>query len=138
MLKLLEGVRVIECAVLFNGDQTGRLLADMGADVIKVESPRGGDYLRDFLGQITPHNSPAHLYVNRNKRSIALNLRSDEGRAKFFELLRTADIFVDGFAGDACAKLGIGYEDQIKVKPDIIYAQCSGFVDQQAVQIILS
>jgi crotonobetainyl-CoA:carnitine CoA-transferase CaiB-like acyl-CoA transferase len=62
MLKLLEGVRVTECAVLFNGDQTGRLLADMGADVIKVESPRGGDYLRDFLGQITPHNSPAHLY----------------------------------------------------------------------------
>jgi crotonobetainyl-CoA:carnitine CoA-transferase CaiB-like acyl-CoA transferase len=127
MLKLLEGVRVLECAVLFNGDQTSRLLADMGADVIKVESTRGGDYLRDFLGQITPHNSPAHLYVNRNKRSVTLNLRSDEGRAKFFELLKTADIFVDGFAGDACAKLGIGYEDQIKVKPDIIYAQCSGF-----------
>jgi crotonobetainyl-CoA:carnitine CoA-transferase CaiB-like acyl-CoA transferase len=127
MLKLLEGVRVLECAVLFNGDQTGRLLADMGADVIKVESTRGGDYLRDFLGQITPHNSPAHLYVNRNKRSITLNLRSAEGRAKFFELLKTADIFVDGFAGNACAKLGIGYEDQIRVKPDIIYAQCSGF-----------
>lgn len=128
MLKLLQGVRVIECAVLFNGDQTGRLLADMGADVIKVESTRGGgDYLRDFLGQITPHNSPAHMYVNRNKRSIALNLRSTEGREKFFELLKTADIFVDGFAGDACAKLGIGYADQIKAKPDIIYAQCSGF-----------
>lgn len=128
MLKLLEGVRVIECAVLFNGDQTGRLLADMGADVIKVESTRGGgDYLRDILGQITPRNSPAHLYVNRNKRSIALNLRSAEGLEKFYELLKTADIFVDGFAGDACAKLGIGYEDQMKVKPDIIYAQCSGF-----------
>lgn len=127
MLKLLEGVRVLECAVLFNGDQTSRLLADMGADVIKVESTRGGDYLRDFLGQITPHNSPAHLYVNRNKRSITLNLRSEKGREKFFELLKTADIFVDGFAGDACAKLGIGYEDQIRVKPDIIYAQCSGF-----------
>jgi crotonobetainyl-CoA:carnitine CoA-transferase CaiB-like acyl-CoA transferase len=128
MLKLLEGVRVIECAVLFNGDQTGRLLADMGADVIKVESTRGGgDYLRDILGQITPHNSPAHLVVNRNKRSVTLNLRSEEGREKFFELLRTADIFVDGFAGDACARLGIGYEDQARVKPDIIYAQCSGF-----------
>ena len=128
MLKLLEGIRVIECAVLFNGDQTSRMLADMGADVIKVESTRGGgDYLRDFLGQIAPHCSPAHMYVNRNKRSISIDLRSAEGREKFFELLKTADIFVDGFAGNACAKLGIGYEDQIKVKPDIIYAQCSGF-----------
>ncbi|MBV9512013.1 MAG: CoA transferase, partial [Caulobacteraceae bacterium] len=63
----------------------------------------------------------------RNKRSVTLNLRSSEGRQAFYELLKTADIFVDGFAGDACAKLGIGYEDQIKVKPDIIYAQCSGY-----------
>jgi crotonobetainyl-CoA:carnitine CoA-transferase CaiB-like acyl-CoA transferase len=123
----LKGVRVLECAVLFNGDQTGRILADLGADVIKVESPGGGDYLRDFLGQITPHHSPAHIYVNRNKRSMTLNLRSDEGRKIFFDLLKTADIFVDGFAGDACAKLGIGYEDQKKVKPDIIYAQCTGY-----------
>ncbi|MBV9996381.1 MAG: CoA transferase [Caulobacteraceae bacterium] len=127
MIELLKGIRVVECAVLFNGDQTGRLLGDMGADVIKVEAPGVGDYLRDFLGQITPHHSPAHMYVNRNKRSVTMNLRSEEGREAFFELLKTADIFVDGFAGDACAKLGIGYEDQIKVKPDIIYAQCSGF-----------
>ena len=127
MIELLKGVRVIECAVLFNGDQTGRHLADLGADVIKVEAPGVGDYLRDFLGQIVPHHSPAHMFVNRNKRSITLNLRSDEGRQVFYRLLKTADIFVDGFAGDACAKLGIGYDDQRKVKPDIIYAQCTGF-----------
>ena len=127
MIRLLEGVRVLECAVLFNGDQTGRILADLGADVIKVESPGVGDYLRDFLGQITPHNSPAHLYVNRNKRSVTLNLRSEEGRMLFFQLLQSADIFVDGFAGDACEKLGIGYEAQRAVKADIIYAQCTGF-----------
>jgi len=127
MIELLKGVRVIECAVLFNGDQTGRHLADLGADVIKVEAPGVGDYLRDFLGQIAPHHSPAHLFANRNKRSITLNLRSDEGREVFWRLLATADIFVDGFAGDACAKMGIGYDDQRKVKPDIIYAQCSGF-----------
>ena len=127
MIELLKGVRVIECAVLFNGDQTGRLLGDMGADVVKVEAPGVGDYLRDFLGQVTPHHSPAHMYANRNKRSVTLNLRSDRGRELFFELLKTADIFVDGFIGGACAKLGIGYEDQCKVKPDIIYCQCSGF-----------
>ncbi len=127
MIKLLEGVRVIECAVLFNGDQTGRILADLGADVIKVESVGVGDYLRDFLGQITPHNSPAHLFVNRGKRSATLNLRSEEGRQVFFRLIETADIFVDGFAGGACDRLGIGYEAQRAVNPDIIYCQCSGF-----------
>lgn len=127
MIRLLEGIRVVECAVLFNGDQTGRLLADLGADVIKVESPGVGDYLRDFLGQIAPHHSPAHMFVNRNKRSMTLNLKKDEGRAVFFDLLKTADIFVDGFAGDACTQLGIGYEQQRAVKPDIVYAQCSGF-----------
>ena len=127
MIKLLEGVRVVECAVLFNGDQTSRLLGDLGATVIKVEAPGVGDYLRDFLGQITPHHSPAHMYVNRNKRSMTLNLRSDEGKAIFFDLIRTADIFIDGFAGDACTRLGIGYEQQRAVKPDIVYAQCSGF-----------
>ncbi len=127
MIELLKGVRVLECAVLFNGDQTGRILADMGADVIKVEVPGTGDYLRDFLGQITPHNSPAHLYVNRNKRSVTVDLRREPGRQIFFDLLRTADIFVDGFAGDACDRLGIGYEAQRAVKADIIYVQCSGF-----------
>lgn len=127
MIELLKGVRVLESAVLFNGDQTGRLLGDLGADVIKIEAPGVGDYLRDFLGQITPHHSPAHMYANRNKRSVTLNLRSEKGREIFFELLKTADIFVDGFAGDACDRLGIGYDAQRKVKPDIIYAQCSGY-----------
>ena len=127
MIELLRGIRVLECAVLYNGDYTGKLFGDLGADVIKVEAPGVGDYLRDFLGQITPHNSPAHLYVNRNKRSMTLNLRSEEGRELFFELLRTADIFVDGFAGDACTRLGIGYEAQRAVKPDIVYCQCSGY-----------
>jgi crotonobetainyl-CoA:carnitine CoA-transferase CaiB-like acyl-CoA transferase len=127
MSRLLDGVRVIEAAVLFNGDSLGMLLADLGADVIKVEAPDRGDYLRDFLGQIVPHHSPAHLQVNKNKRSIVLDLRDDADRAKFFELLRTADVFVDGFAGGACDKLGIGYAAQQQVKPDIIYCQYSGF-----------
>jgi len=127
MIELLKGVRVVECAVLFNGDQTGRILGDLGADVIKVEAPGVGDYLRDFLGQITPHHSPAHIHANRNKRSLTVNLKSEDGRRVFFDLLKTADIFVDGFAGDACAKMGIGYDQQLEVKPDIIYAQCTGY-----------
>ncbi len=79
MSNLLQGVRVVESATLFNGDRLGMLLGDLGADVIKVESPFQGDYLRDFLGQITPHHSPAHMQVNKHKRSLTLDLRTDAG-----------------------------------------------------------
>jgi len=124
---LLEGIRVVESATLFNGDTLGTILGDLGADVIKVESPFQGDYLRWFLGQITPGNSPAHVQVNKNKRSVAIDLRTPEGLDVFWKLLDTADVFVDGNASDACAKLGIGYEHQRLRKPDIIYCQYSGF-----------
>jgi crotonobetainyl-CoA:carnitine CoA-transferase CaiB-like acyl-CoA transferase len=127
MSSLLEGVRVLEAAMLFNGDYLGMLLGDMGADVIKIESPTRGDYLRDMLGQITPHHSPAHVQVNRNKRSCTLDLRSPGAHAIFFRLLATADVFVDGYRGGACERLGIGYEAQRAVKPDIIYCHYSGF-----------
>jgi crotonobetainyl-CoA:carnitine CoA-transferase CaiB-like acyl-CoA transferase len=127
VIELLRGVRVVECAVLLNGGLTGRLLGDMGADVVKVEAPPVGDYLRDIMGQIAPRHSPGHLFANRNKRSLALDLRSEAGREVFFDLLRTADIFVDGAPGEGAARLGIGYEPQRTVKPDIVYAQCSGF-----------
>lgn len=124
---LLDGVRVLESAMLFNGDRLGCLLGDLGADVIKVEAPPVGDYLRDFLGQIAPHQSPAHLEVNKHKRSLVLNLRKDDGRDLFWRLLETADVFVDGNAGDALDRLGIGYEAQRAHKPSIIYCQYSGF-----------
>ena len=127
MIKLLDGIRVLECAMLPTGDQTSRLLGDLGADVIKIERPGTGDYLRELGDRITDQNSVFHLFCNRNKRSVELNLRSDEGRSVFFELLKTADIFIDGFAGDACDKLGIGYAEQRAVKPDIIYCQANGF-----------
>lgn len=118
---------MLEAAVLLNGDFLGMLLADLGADVIKIESPERGDYLRDMLGQITPHNSPAHLQVNKNKRSLSLDLRKPQGRDVFFDLLATADVFVDGFVAGACDRLGIGYDAQRAVKPDIVYCHFSGF-----------
>jgi crotonobetainyl-CoA:carnitine CoA-transferase CaiB-like acyl-CoA transferase len=127
MSDLLDGVRVVECAVLLNGDTVGMHLADMGADVIKVESPGEGDYLRDMLGQIVPHHSPAHLQVNKNKRSLTLDLRQPEGLDVFWDLLRSADVFVDGFLAGACESLGIGYDAQRAVQPGIIYCHYSGF-----------
>ena len=127
MSDLLAGVRVVECAVLFNGDSLGMLLGDLGADVVKVEQPGQGDYLRDMLGQIVPHHSPAHLQVNKNKRSVTIDLRADGGRDVLLDIARTADVFVDGFAGDALARLGVGYDDVRTVRPDIVWCQHSGF-----------
>jgi crotonobetainyl-CoA:carnitine CoA-transferase CaiB-like acyl-CoA transferase len=127
MIQLLEGVRVIESAMLFTGDHLGTLLGDLGADVIKVERPPVGDYIRDFLGQIRPRYSPAHVQVNKNKRSIGLDLRQPEALEVLWRLLATADVFIDGAAGDATATLGIGYEEQRRRKPDIIYCQVSGY-----------
>lgn len=124
---LLSGIRVLESAQLFNGDTLGSLLADLGADVIKIESPFRGDYLRDFLGQVTPHNSPAHLQINKNKRSVALDLRTEQGHELFWLLLATADVFVDGNSADALTKLGVGHSAQRGRKADIIYCQYTGY-----------
>jgi formyl-CoA transferase len=127
MIELLRGVRVLECTVLPTGDQCGRFLGDLGAESIKVEQPGIGDYIRDLGDMMAPRHSTTHMLINRHKRSITLNLRSDAGREIFYRILPSIDIFVDGFAGDACARLGVGYEEQRKVKPDIIYCQTNGF-----------
>ncbi len=127
MSDLLDGVRVLELAALLNGDYVGMLLGDMGADVIKIESPGRGDYLRDMLGQLSPHHSPAHVQVNRNKRSVTLDLRLPAGLEVFLDLLATADVFVDGYVAGTCDALGLGY-DQLRVhKPDLVYCHYSGF-----------
>ncbi len=124
---LLEGVRVIESAVLLNGDTVGMYLADMGADVIKIESPAQGDYLRYFLGQITPGCSVPHLQVNKNKRSVFVDLKSGVGLDVFWRLLATADVFVDGNRPGVCDRLGIGYQAQSARVPHIVYVQHTGF-----------
>lgn len=127
MSDFLAGVRVIECATLMNGDYVGMMLGDLGADVIKVEDRQRGDYMRDILGQIGPRNSPAHLHLNRNKRSIALDLRDPEDQKVFWKLHESADIFVDGSVAGAAERRGIGYEAQRVRNPGIIYCQATGF-----------
>jgi crotonobetainyl-CoA:carnitine CoA-transferase CaiB-like acyl-CoA transferase len=127
MYDLLKGYRVLECALLLNGGQVGMFFADLGAEVIKVEDPVRGDYLRDILGQVRPHESPSHLQVHKNKKSVALDLNDARGREIFFELLKTADVFIDGLRGGVCDRMGIGYDVQRTVKPDIVYVQCTGY-----------
>jgi crotonobetainyl-CoA:carnitine CoA-transferase CaiB-like acyl-CoA transferase len=122
----LSGVRVVEMAA-FLGDQVGMLLGDLGADVVKVEQPGRGDHLRDSLGQLAEHYSPAHVQVNRNKRSVTIDVADDRGRDVFWDLLRTADVFVDGLGLGVCDGLGIGYDAQRAVRPDVVYCRHSPF-----------
>lgn len=121
MSKLLAGYRVLESSMLLNGATTGMMLADLGAEVIKVESPFLGDYIRfDETGHL-------HRQVNRGKRSLALDLRKPQGQAVFSRLLTTADVFVTNAVGDRNNRLGLGYSQLKALKPDIIYCQNTGF-----------
>lgn len=126
-MQLLDGLRVIEFGSLLNASTVGMMLGDLGADVIKVEAPGEGDYLRNFLGQIKPGWSPAHLQVNKNKRSMTLDVRKPRAREIFFDLVKTTDVVVDGSIGDSCVSLGIGYDEQREFRPDLVYCQYTGF-----------
>ncbi|MGE0383193.1 MAG: CaiB/BaiF CoA transferase family protein [Gammaproteobacteria bacterium] len=123
MSKLLSGYRIIESSMLLNGATTAMMLVDLGAEVIKVESPFLGDYLRAQPA----HPINMHLQVNKGKRSLALDLRKPEGREVFYRLLDTADAFVTNAVGSRNDKLGIGYEQLRARKPDIVYCQNTGY-----------
>jgi crotonobetainyl-CoA:carnitine CoA-transferase CaiB-like acyl-CoA transferase len=121
MIELLKGYRIIESSMLLNGASTTMMLADLGAEVIKVESPFLGDYLR------IPETMHMHLQTNKNKRSIALDLRTPLGQDIFYRLLDTADAFVTNSPGKRNDRLGIGYSQMRNRKPDIVYCQNTGF-----------
>jgi crotonobetainyl-CoA:carnitine CoA-transferase CaiB-like acyl-CoA transferase len=127
MSELLRGIRALEFAVLLNGGTVGTLLGDLGADVIKIESPFLGDYIRDFSGVVSPHNSPPHIQVNKHKRSVTINLREPRGRELFWKLHETADVFIDGTMPGTTDKLHISYEEQRRRKQGIVYCQYTGF-----------
>ncbi|MGE0384971.1 MAG: CaiB/BaiF CoA transferase family protein [Gammaproteobacteria bacterium] len=121
MLKLLAGYRVLESSQLLNGASTAAMLADLGADVIKVESPFLGDYLRV---EYTMH---LHRQANKSKRSVAIDLRKPQGRDLFLRLLATADVFVTNAIANRNEKLGLSYAQLREHKPDIVYCQNTGF-----------
>jgi crotonobetainyl-CoA:carnitine CoA-transferase CaiB-like acyl-CoA transferase len=124
----LEGVRVIDLTQVMAGPYCTMLLADLGADVIKVEPPGHGDQVRRSWDSPLPgSDSPAFHSLNRNKRSVTLDLRSPEGQADFRRLLAEADVLVENFRPGVADRLGAGYEAAREVKPDIVYASISGF-----------
>lgn len=122
----LDGFRVIDLTNMVSGPLGTMILADQGADVIKVEAPNGGDHTRQVA---TRRNgfSASFLNNNRNKRSIALDLKTSEGLEAVKRLVRDADVFAQNFRPGVIERLGLGYETLREVNPRLVYASISGF-----------
>lgn len=122
----LEGVRILDLSRLLPGGYATLMLADLGADVVKVEEPGKGDYIRwtpPLVGEV----SASHIALNRNKRSVTLNLKKDEGRALFEKLAEEADVVVESFRPGVMDRLGIGWESLSKLNPRLVYCAISGY-----------
>src|ERR1700689_2068792 len=116
----LAGVRVIDLTTMVMGPYCTQILADMGADVIKIEPPEGDAMRWVSVGPVSGM-SGIFVNVNRGKRSVVLDLRSDSGKAALREFIREADIFIHSMRAMAIAKLGFGYEDVAAINPAIVY-----------------
>ena len=124
----LEGVRVLELGNYMAGPYAGTLLADMGADVVKIEAPGNGDYSRG-LGPFA-RGSPdgaGFLRLDRNKRSAALDLKSDAGRQAFLRIVATTDVVIENLRAGTLDALGVGYEALATSHPRLIYCSITGF-----------
>src|SRR6056297_322031 len=122
----LTGMKVIELAHIMAGPACGMMLADMGADVIKVEKPDGDDSRR-FLPPDIEGESAAYMMMSRNKRGIALNLKDPDAVDVLRTLLDSADVVIENYRHDTMEKLGLGYETLRKSNPKLVYCAISGF-----------
>jgi crotonobetainyl-CoA:carnitine CoA-transferase CaiB-like acyl-CoA transferase len=123
----LEGLKVIDLSHIMAGPACSMLLADMGADVIKVEKIPGGDDARRMVPPIMGDESAAFLIMNRNKRGIALNLKTEEGRGVLSRLLKEADVLIENYRRGTMEKMGFGYDALHVLNPKLIYCSISGF-----------
>lgn len=122
----LQGLKVLDFTRLLPGPLGTMMMADMGAEVIKVESPKFKDYTRDFppfLGG----ESAGYLAFNRSKRSLAIDYATEEGKALIYELVKKVDIVIEQFRPNVMAKMGLGYEDLKAINPKIIYVSITGY-----------
>ncbi len=128
MSAMLEGIRIVDMTTIIFGPYATQMLADMGAEVIKVEAP-GGDQLRQFGRSRVAQREmgPVHCTLNRGKRAIALDLKQAEDRATMARLIASADVFVHNVRGEAMERLGFGYDAARALRPDILYVHCQGF-----------
>lgn len=122
-----QGLTVIEMTTSWAGPMAGCILADFGAQVIKVEHPAGEVMRRQPLGVPDSELMIQHETVNRNKKNVALDIRTPDGKAAFLELCSQTDVLIENFRPGTLAKWGLGYNDIAKVKADIVYVSISGF-----------
>jgi crotonobetainyl-CoA:carnitine CoA-transferase CaiB-like acyl-CoA transferase len=123
----LEGIRVLDVSQVMAGPFACMMLADAGADVIKIE-PVEGDQTRSAMGfKMKGPDSMGFLNLNRNKRSVVLDLKSDEGRERFYKLAKTADVIVENYRPGVVQRLRIDYESIKAINPKIVYVSISGF-----------
>jgi len=124
----LVGVKVLDVSQVMAGPYSCMLLADMGADVIKVEPPVSGDQTRGAMGfKMKGSDSMGFLNMNRNKRSIAINLKTEAGKAVLLKLVEEADILVENYRPGVMKRLGFSYEVLSKINPALVYVSISGF-----------
>jgi crotonobetainyl-CoA:carnitine CoA-transferase CaiB-like acyl-CoA transferase len=126
MIKPLDGIRIIDLSRLLPGPFCTLLLEDLGAEIIKVESVNGGDYMRSmqpFIGK----NSAYFLALNPGKKSFAFNLKHHKGREIFLKLAETSNVILESFRPGTVDRLGIGYQTIKKVNPGLVYCAISGF-----------
>ncbi|MBF4691891.1 CaiB/BaiF CoA transferase family protein [Fusibacter ferrireducens] len=126
MKQALEGLKILDMTRVLAGPYCTMVLADLGADVIKIEAPKKGDDSRQF-GPYVNGESAYFMSINRNKRSMTLDLKNPEAKTIFFELIKNVDIVVENFRPGTMEKLGFGYDVLKEVNPRLIYAASSGF-----------
>ncbi|MFC4261139.1 CaiB/BaiF CoA transferase family protein [Marinobacter lacisalsi] len=124
----LEGIRIIDLTMMVSGPLATMMLADQGAEVIKIENPAGGDFTRSAANR-QGDVSASFLNNNRNKKSVALNLKEPAGRDALLRLVSTADVFVQNFRPGVIERMGLGEDELRKVAPDLIMVSISGFGD---------
>jgi crotonobetainyl-CoA:carnitine CoA-transferase CaiB-like acyl-CoA transferase len=131
MALALEGVRVLDLSRLLPGGFCSLLLADFGADVVKVEDTGMGDYVRwappQFEGAAETANGSLFLALNRNKRSVRINLKEERGREALLRLVKDADVVLESFRPGVLDRLGVGYERMREVNPGIVYCAITGY-----------
>ena len=130
MAQPLAGVRVVDLTRVMSGPYCTMMLGDMGADVIKVEQPAKGDDTRSWVPPAIGGESAYYLGVNRNKRSITLDLKQEGAREILWKLIEGADVLTENFSPGTAERLGFGYEAVRARKPDIVYGSISGFGQQ--------
>jgi len=125
----LDGVRIIDFTQVMMGPAATQMLADFGADVIKIENPRGGDLSRTAFGATDEAglNNPVFCSLNRNKRSLALDLKDEANKDIVYELIRDTDVVVSNFRAGVMDRIGFGYEKLREINPKIIWASGSGY-----------